>query len=179
MKDELDRILAMRIWKTGYRQHLKAIALAARKRKRAANDKLEMAIAFYSTSIIACPTAQAHTFRGWAYRLLGRIDDAIAECKRAIELDPKFGNPYNDIGAYLIARRDLDEAIEWFEKAKTAPNYEPRHFPYMNLGQLYSQKGMVFKAITELEEALRIAPANDPATAPITSHLTRLRAMLN
>ena len=32
---------------------------------------------------------------------------------------PTFGNPYNDIGAYLIAKGELDEAIEWLEKAKT------------------------------------------------------------
>jgi Tfp pilus assembly protein PilF len=60
---------------------------------------------------------------------MGRIDDAIAECHRAIEIDPSFGNPYNDIGAYLIAKGELDEAVPWLEKAKTAPRYDPRHYP--------------------------------------------------
>ena len=34
------------------------------------------------------PTAEAHTLLGWTYHFQGRLDDAIAECKRAIEIDP-------------------------------------------------------------------------------------------
>ena len=33
---------------------------------------------------------------------MGQLDEAIEECHRAIRTDPDFGNPYNDIGAYLI-----------------------------------------------------------------------------
>jgi Tfp pilus assembly protein PilF len=83
-----------------------------------------------------------------------------------------------DIGAYLLAKGEADDAISWFEKAKLAPNYEPRHFPFMNLGHLYAQKGMVMKAISEFEEARRLAGA-DPAAEAIAGHLARLRAMLN
>ena len=177
MRDELDRILAMKLWKRGYREHMKALTPAGKKRK-SGSTRLHMAIGYYSISIISCPTAQAHTFRGWAYRLIGRIDEAVVEFKRAIELDPQYGNPYRGISTYTLARRELDEAIESFERAKTLPSCEPIHLAYLNLGQLYSQKGMVFKAISELEEALRIAP-NDPAALPISSHLTRLKAMMH
>jgi len=38
----------------------------------------------------------------------GRSD---LRCKLAIGLDPDFGNPYNDIGAYLIELGQFDEAI--------------------------------------------------------------------
>jgi Tfp pilus assembly protein PilF len=106
---------------------------------------------------------------------MGRIDDAIAECRRAIEVDPAFGNPYNDIGAYLISKGELDEAIPWLEKAKTAPRYDPRHFPFMNLGRIYAAKGMVKRAIDEFEGALAFAPG-DPTCA---SALKQLRALLN
>ena len=126
------------------------------------------------------PTAEAYTFRGWAYQSFGRTDDAIEECKRAIQVDPDFGNPYNDIGAYLIAKGELDEAIEWLEKAKRAPKYEPRHFPFMNLGRLYAQKGMVMKAISEFEEALGYAQregGDANAAASITEQLLALRAI--
>lgn len=133
------------------------------------------AVEFYTRSIEAFPTAEAYTFRGWAYSHFGRIEDAIAECKRAIEVDPTLGNPYNDIGAYLIAQDKYDEAIEWLERAKRAPRYEPRHFPYMNLGRVYAAKGMVLKAISELEEALKIEPSEPSCVAA----LARLRAMIN
>jgi Tfp pilus assembly protein PilF len=119
---------------------------------------LERAVELYTRSIELAPTAEAHTFRGWAYSSMGRIDDAIAECRKAIEVDPDFGNPYNDIGAYLLAKGQLDEAVGWFEKAKQAPHYEPRHFPFMNLGRVYAAKGMVLRAIEEFEGALRIEP---------------------
>ncbi|MGH7934190.1 MAG: tetratricopeptide repeat protein [Candidatus Binataceae bacterium] len=133
------------------------------------------AVALYTKSIELYPTAEAYTFRGWAYQFQGRIDDAIDECKRAIEIDPTFGNPYNDIGAYLIAKGQPDQAIEWLEKAKVASRYEPRHFPYMNLGRLYADKGMVVRAVSEFEQALKIQPG-EPACLEM---LARLRAMLN
>jgi Tfp pilus assembly protein PilF len=136
---------------------------------------LERAIEFYTRSIDVCPTAEAYTFRGWAYQFLGRIDDAIAECHKAIEVDATFGNPYNDIGAYLIAKGELDEAVQWLERAKYAPRYEPRHFPYMNLGRVYAAKGMMRQAIEELEAALRISP-NEPNCLEMVA---KLRAMLN
>ena len=40
----------------------------------------------------------------------GKVDQAIDECKKAIRIDPTYGNPYNDIGAYLIERGDHDAA---------------------------------------------------------------------
>src|SRR5687768_9470697 len=110
---------------------------------------IERAIALYSKSIEIYPTAEAYTFRGWAYSASGRIDEAIAECKRAIEIDPDFGNPYNDIGSYLLRQGKTDEAIQWLEKAKLAPRYQPRHFPFMNLGRIYASQGMLIRAIAE------------------------------
>jgi Tfp pilus assembly protein PilF len=136
---------------------------------------LERAIDLYTKSIEVYPTAEAYTFRGWAYQFLGRIDEAIAECHKAIAVDASFGNPYNDIGAYLIEKGELDEAIEWLEQAKHAPRYEPRHFPYMNLSRVFAAKGMVQQAIKELEAALTIAPG-DPTCVRMLAHF---RGMLN
>jgi len=76
---------------------------------------------------------------------------------------------------YLIAKGELDEAIQWLEKAKTAPRYDPRHYPFMNLGRIYAAKGMVKRAIDEFEGALAFAPG-DPTCL---SALAQLRALLN
>jgi tetratricopeptide (TPR) repeat protein len=89
----------------------------------------DRAVELYQSSLELHPTAEAHTFLGWTYHFQGRVEEAIAECKRAIELDPEFGNPYNDIGAYLIELGRFDEAIPWLERATEALRYEPRHFP--------------------------------------------------
>lgn len=136
---------------------------------------IDRAIELYTRSIEIYPTAEAYTFRGWAYRFQDRLNDAIEECKKAIAVDPDFGNPYNDIGAYLFHQGKLDEAIPWLEKAKHAPRYEPRHFPYMNLGRVYAAKGMVMQAIREFEGALEIEPGEENCLGA----LEELRRTLN
>ena len=100
----------------------------------------EEAIELYSHSIDAFPTSEAYTFRGWAYSYLGNYAQAIADCRRAIKVDPDFGNPYNDIGAYLIEQQQWDAAIPWLHKALAAPRYESYFFPHYNLGRVYEHK---------------------------------------
>jgi tetratricopeptide (TPR) repeat protein len=119
---------------------------------------LEEAISLYSKSIEAHPTAEAHTFLGWTYSFQGRYEEAIEECKRAIAVDPDFGNPYNDIGAYLVNLGRPDEAIPWLEKAIAARRYEAYHYPHCNLGRIYLAKGMLKRALEEFDKALAIEP---------------------
>src|SRR5262245_66073771 len=97
--------------------------------------RLDEAIERYGRSLSIYPTAEAHTFLGWALSYQGKHEEAIVECQRAIAVDPTFGNPYNDIGAYLIELGRPHEAVEWLERAKLAPRYEPRHFPFFNLAR--------------------------------------------
>ena len=138
---------ALNLWQEGYRLQM-------------AGD-LDAAITAYRRSLTVRPTAEAHTFLGWAMSFQGRLAEAIEECHRAIAVDPEFGNPYNDIGVYLMQQDKLDEAIPWLERAKSAPRYEPRHFPYMNLGRVYAKQGKWREALRELEAAVRVAP-RDP-----------------
>lgn len=138
--------------------HERAMALVQRAMDHQMAGELDDAIRLYKQSISVCPTADAHTFLGWTYSFQGRIDDAIAECEIAIKVDPEFGNPYNDIGVYLMQQDKLDDAIPWLEKAKLAKRYEPRHFPYMNLGRVYLNKEMIYKALEEFRGALRLNP---------------------
>ena len=112
----------------------------------------------YQESIQVHPTAEAYTFLGWTYSFLQRYEEAIQECKNAIATDPDFGNPYNDIGSYLIKLGKLDEAIPWLEHASVAKRYEPRHFPHMNLGRIYWAKGDLLGALREFGIALEIEP---------------------
>ncbi|MDA1314254.1 MAG: tetratricopeptide repeat protein [Acidobacteria bacterium] len=79
--------------------------------QRLTEGRVEEAVELYEQSIAAKPTAEGYTYRGWAMSFLGRIDEAIADCKKAILIDPEFGNPYNDIGAYLMQKGQLDDAI--------------------------------------------------------------------
>jgi len=116
------------------------------------------AIDLYQKSISIHPTAEAYTFLAWTLHFQGKHEEAIEECKKAIEVDPDFGNPYNDIGAYLIELGRLDDAIPWLERAVDAKRYDPRHFPHYNLGRVYLAKEMYNRAREHFEAALRIEP---------------------
>jgi Tfp pilus assembly protein PilF len=89
--------------------------------------------------------------------------------------DGDFGNPYNDIGAYLIELGRDEEAIPWLERAKKAPRYEPRHFPYFNLARVHIRRNRIREAIAELREAIAIEPGYTLAR----KELHRLLGMLN
>jgi Tfp pilus assembly protein PilF len=138
-------------------------------------ENIDRAIELYRESLAFCPTADAHTYLGWMYSLQDRIGEAIEECHQAIEVDPDFGNPYNDIGCFLLELDQLEEAEEWFEKAKTAPRYVPRHFPYMNLTRLHMARGEYGKAFGELYQATRRAPGDEA----LRRQLVDLASMLN
>lgn len=137
--------------------------------------RIDAAIDSYRRSIAIHPSAEAHTFLGWALSHQGQHEAAIAECRRAIAVDPTFGNPYNDIGAYLIELGREDEAVPWLERAKVAPRYEPRHFPYFNLARVYVRRHKVHEAIRELEGAIGIEPRYTAAR----KELHRLIGLLN
>ncbi|MBI3457446.1 MAG: tetratricopeptide repeat protein [Candidatus Rokubacteria bacterium] len=136
---------------------------------------LDEAIALYGKSIEAVPTAEAHTFLGWTHSFKGDYATAIRECECAIQIDPDFGNPYNDIGSYLIKLGRPEDAIPWLRKAMAAKRYEPRHYPHVNLARVYTRQGKIQDAIAELKHALTIEPAYQPARA----ELHRLIGMLN
>jgi Tfp pilus assembly protein PilF len=157
--EDLER--ATDLWRQAYRRQMEG--------------DLDGAIDLYHQSIAVRPTAEAHTYLGWTYSFQGRLAEATQECLRAIEVDPDFGNPYNDIGVYLMQQGRLDEAVPWLEKAKRAPRYEPRQFPYMNLGRIYLRQGRWWQALREMEGAVRAAPAD----AEAHKALHGLRARLN
>jgi len=157
--EDLSRATAL--WRAAYRYQM--------------DGELDLAIEHYQRSVAVHPTAEAHTFLGWSLSFQGRLEEATAECLRAIEIDPDFGNPYNDIGVYLMQQGKLDEAIPWLGKAKQARRYEPRQFPFMNLGRVYLKQGRWWDALREFEGAVQAAPGDVHAAKT----LHQLRGQLN
>ena len=131
----------------------RALRILEKAYEKQRSGDLDTAVNLYKASLDETPTAEAHTYLGWTYSFQGRFDDAINECKKAIIVDPDFGNPYNDIGSYLIQKGQLEKAIPWLEMAKKAQRYEPRHFPYLNLFRIYMKTGKLDAAQRELEQA--------------------------
>ncbi|HLH77949.1 MAG TPA: tetratricopeptide repeat protein [Candidatus Binataceae bacterium] len=152
-----------------------ALALVNQGLRAQQQGALEQAVELYRRSLALAPTAEAHTYLGWALSYQGELEEAIAQCRQAIALDPTFGNPYNDIGVYLMQQGRSEEAIPWLEQAKHAPRYEPRHYPYINLARIYAASGQLVRAVRELEGALALVPQN----GELQEQLEELRRRLN
>jgi len=159
MDREFSRRQALYLWQEGQRVH--------------EEGDLPRAIDLYTQSIAIYPTAESYTFRGFAYSFMGKIDKAIEECKRAIEVDPTFGNPYNDIGSYLVAQGKMEEAEDWLKQAKAADRYEDRHSPCIILGRIYAARGLLNQAVSEYEQALVLLP-NEPNCVAVLDHIRRM-----
>ncbi len=138
--------------------HQQAMILFERAFRHQSRGEFASAIVLYKRSLAVRPTAEAFTFLGWTYSMLNRFNEAIDCCKRAIEIDPAYGNPYNDIGSYLIEQKHWEEAIPWLEKAIQAPRYESPQFPHLNLGRVYEHQGRYLTALECYDRALELDP---------------------
>ena len=78
-----------------------------------------------------------------------------AELKKAIELDPRLGSTYLQLGILYSGRKDFSEAIGAFEKAiEVMPFPDEAHY---RLAQVYRQTGEVEKARKETEIFNRVS----------------------
>jgi Tfp pilus assembly protein PilF len=161
MSAEAKKKIALVYWQQGYERQMQGELLEA--------------VELYRRSLAIQPTAEAHTFLGWTYSMLGRTEDAIDECREAIRVDPGYGNPYNDIGVYLIEQGKLEEAVPYLEQALQAERYECPFFPHFNLGRIWERKGEWHRAIDEYRRALELNPEYRLAE----QRLYRLQALMN
>ena len=134
----------------------------------------ERAIELYKRSIETYPTAEAHTFLGWVYSFQLRYDEAIEECLAAITVDETLGNPYNDIGSYLLAQGDIYGSVRWFKRALLAPRYESYAFPHFNLGRVYETRRRFLEAAKHYGLALEQKPDFPEAAVALRRMQTRL-----
>lgn len=149
MSDDIRRQQARVLFEQGYRHQMKG--------------ELADALLLYRRSLELVPSAEAYTFLGWTYSMMDRYDEAIASCHEAIALDPAFGNPYNDIGAYLIELDRFEEAIAWLEQATEAERYDTPHFAHMNLGRAHESLRQFATALAHYDKALALDPFYRPA----------------
>lgn len=140
-----------------------AMVLFERAYRSQMKGDLGRAVELYERSLKITPTAEAHTYLGWTYSMMNRYEEAIEQCLQAIDLDPGFGNPYNDIGSYLLEMDEPAEALGWLEKATHASRYETPHFAYFNMGRAYERLGQYRSAIEAYDQALDIDSLFQPA----------------
>ena len=97
--------------------------------------------------------------------VLGRHGEALAEIKRAVELDPVSLIINTNLAWVQYFARDYDRAIESFKKTlEMDPDYALAH---ERLGQAFLEKGLFVEAIAELEKAVNFSPGNTEILAAL------------
>jgi TolB-like protein/Tfp pilus assembly protein PilF len=99
--------------------------------------------------------SEVHGWYAERLSMIGRHDEAIAEIKKAWELDPHMWRRRFDVGMILYFARQYDQAIQHLQEMIEAhPNYAMSHH-YLSL--VFLQKGMFAEAIEEAEKGLELS----------------------
>jgi len=136
-----------------------ALAHYAKAQVLRAQQRFEEAISEYET-VLALNRNWVHAIAalGYCKFITGSIEEAIPAQERAIRLsprDPKIWAYYYWIGQVHLLQSRIDEAILWFEKARSA---NPEHpLPHAYLASAYGHKGESGRAAAELAQARRLA----------------------
>jgi len=102
------------------------------------------------------PSARLLTKMGMMNLLLMRVDASRKDFERAVKLDPKYADAYNNLGAVYYHDHQLKEAIKQYQKAITInPAFATYH---SNLGTAYMERKDFDKAASEYARALQIDP---------------------
>jgi len=120
--------------------------------------EFDKALYYYNRSLDCMPSPEAFTFMAWTESMRGDYAKAIDLCRKAIDLDPDFGNPWNDIGAYFLALDHPEEAIPYLEQALHSPRYLTYHYAHYNLGRAYERLADYERACEKYSEALAEEP---------------------
>jgi TolB-like protein/DNA-binding winged helix-turn-helix (wHTH) protein len=114
--------------------------------------------------------ARAHQGYGIYLRILGRLDQSLAELERAEELDPLTPKKKNNLGVALYYVGRYDEALEWFHQVPDPDlDSERRH---RRMAEIYEHKGLQKEAIAEFVASLRFGAKADLAARVERSYLS-------
>ena len=150
-----------------------ALAHYAKAQVLRAQQRLEEAIAQYETVLALNRNwVQAIAVLGYCKFITGSIEEAIPAQERAIRLsprDPEIWQYYYWIGQVHLLQSRIDQAMLWFEKARSA---NPEHpLPHAYLASTYGLTGEIGEAVTEL------AAARNLSSDDRYSSIARLRAV--
>jgi len=124
----------------------------------------------YQRAIALTPAATLFTHSVYL-SALGRHDEALAEAKRSLEIDPLAPMHNFRLARALYMARRFDESIEQCKKMlEMDPNFPPAHW---QLGQAYLEKGMYQQALAELEKDRALTHGQPAALAYIGNILAR------
>lgn len=113
--------------------------------------RLNEAMEEFNKAIKSNPTSPAFSFRAYVYLLQDNPDQAIADCDKAIEMDSKNTQAYNNRAAAFQKKGDFDKAIA---DCCRAIQINPRlPYPYKNRAFAYFGKKEYSKSWKDVHKA--------------------------
>lgn len=104
----------------------------------------------------ALTLALIHTNLGYAFARLGKVDDAMAQWREALQFQPNYPDAHYDLATILSQQGAVDDAIhEYRETLAARPDDVEAH---TSLANALIEKGQLRDAVKEYEMALKIAP---------------------
>lgn len=128
-------------------------------------EEFQNAIVCYSLILADQKAEITYNNRGLAYWSLHQYDKALADYKRAIDINPNNAISYRGAGEMCLKLELSDEAISYFEKAiKVDPNYIDA---LVGLGMALYQARQWVKSYETLLTVRKLDPLNDLANCCI------------
>jgi len=128
-----------------------------------ATNQAQKGLEFATRYAAANPNrAPAHFIYATALANSKNFDQSIAEFQKCIELDPKAGMPYLQLGRIYMVQNKPDQAIAIYQKALSVQPNSPGI--NMALGNIYLYQNNLAQARQYFEKANQLAP-NDPLAA--------------
>lgn len=116
-------------------------------------DKKREAIKAYTAAIDLNPDYDyAYECRGWVYETLNETDNAVADYKKATESDEADAQVFDRLGTIYLARGQVKEAIESFDRGAAMANDDPA-----NAAECLQSRAMAYLQLNLPEEALKDA----------------------
>jgi tetratricopeptide (TPR) repeat protein len=115
--------------------------------------------------------AHAHHWRSHCLISLGRVEESLAESRRAIELEPLDLVMSIHLGWHYYFAHELDRAIDQLSSALEMDPHSTSALHY--LGLAYEAAGRYDDALATLERAARLAPESPALEAEVAHALAR------
>ena len=115
--------------------------------------------------------ARPHNNLGNALKHQGKIEEAIAHFKKALQINPGYAKAYNNLGTALASQGKTEEALKHFGMALYInPGYAAAH---SNIGVALAGQNELEKAIVHFKAALGLEPYSAKVHSNLGAALVR------
>lgn len=151
-------------------------ATRIRARGFVSQGRIEDALGLYGEILKVAPEdAATYADRGTTYAMIKKMNLALSDLHRAIELGYTDASAYCTIATIFLESGDYPQSLDYFGKALKLNPDQP--FVYFNRARAYETLGDFKAAITDLEQCLTYNP-DDALSARIKERVAQLRARM-